>query len=54
LQLIEALAPNCVLLCDPALGSFERLWRKLKAANASFLLRPHQAALFKHRKVLRE
>ena len=54
LQLIEALVPNRVLLCDPACGGYERFWRKFKTTNASFLLRPYQAALFKHREVLRK
>jgi hypothetical protein len=54
LHLIETLVPDRVLLRQPARGGYERLWCKLKAANAPFLVRPHHAALFKHRKMLRK
>jgi hypothetical protein len=51
---IQALVPDRMLLCQPAFGGCERFWRKLKTTNAPFLVRPYQAALFKHRKMLRK
>ena len=54
LHAIETLVPDRMLLCQPTFGGCERFWRKLKTTNAPFLLRPYQAALFKHRKMLRK
>ena len=54
LQLIEALVPNRPLRNHPVFGSCERLRNKMKAANAPFLARSHDAALLEHPKVLRK
>ncbi len=54
LQLIEALVPNCPLRNHPVFDGGERLRNKMKAANASFLARSHNAALLEHLKVLRK
>src|SRR3981081_963969 len=54
LQLIEALVPNRPLCNHPVFGGCERLRNKMKAANAPFLARSHDAALLEHLKVLRK